>query len=529
MFRVLLKKQLAEVFRNYFYNQKKNTMRSIPAIVGYFLLFLFIMVGLLGGIFSSMAMSFCGVLTQLGFGWLYFFIMGGCSVAIGAFGSVFNTYSSLYLAKDNDLLLSLPIPTGTIMAARLVNVYLLGTMYSMVVLIPSIVVYWIETGVTLTKVICGVLLALTVTVIVLILSCLLGWVVAKLSQRVKNKSFITVLASLIFLSGYYYISFKSSDLIMTTISNASLYAEKIKGYAYVIYLFGRIGEGDLIDAVGFLIITLGLLALVWFLMKKSFLQIATADTNTGKARYKERAIRQKTIFGALLTKEFDRFTSSANYMLNSGLGIIMIPAGGVVLLINGRRICNAVEVMLEGRSDSGAVLICALLCMVSSINDMVVPSVSLEGKSLWIPQSLPIRPKQVIRAKLLFHLILTEIPMLIAVICATVIVPSTNLVKVLICVVPLIYLAFSSVYGMTLGIRMPLLNWTTETVPIKQSGAVSIFIFTGWGFSILMAGLYLIIGYRFGAAAYLSGCCILFALAGILLLRWLDTKGAEAF
>ena len=35
------------------------------------------------------------------------------AIVLGAFGSVFNTYSSLYLAKDNDLLLSMPIPVRT--------------------------------------------------------------------------------------------------------------------------------------------------------------------------------------------------------------------------------------------------------------------------------------------------------------------------------------------------------------------------------------------------------------------------------
>ncbi len=122
-----------------------------------------------------------------------------------------------------------------------------------------------------------------------------------------------------------------------------------------------------------------------------------------------------------------------------------------------------------------------------------------------------------------------EIPMLIAAICVAVIIPSTNSVKVLICLMPLIYVAFSSLYGMMLGLKMPLLSWTTETVPIKQSGAVSIFIFTGWGFSILMAAVYFLIGYRLGVTVYLTGYCILFTMAGILLLRWLDTKGAEAF
>ena len=56
---------------------------------------------------------------------------------LGAFGSVFNTYSGLYLAKDNDLLLSLPIPVRALMASRLLGVYLMGLMYSAVVILPG--------------------------------------------------------------------------------------------------------------------------------------------------------------------------------------------------------------------------------------------------------------------------------------------------------------------------------------------------------------------------------------------------------
>lgn len=58
--------------------------------------------------------------------WLYFALMGLLAILLGSFGSVFNTYSGLYLAKDNDLLLSMPIPVNAIMGARLLSVYLLG-------------------------------------------------------------------------------------------------------------------------------------------------------------------------------------------------------------------------------------------------------------------------------------------------------------------------------------------------------------------------------------------------------------------
>ena len=231
MLKVLLKKQIAEVFRSYFYDAKKNRMRSKKAIAAWIIFFLVVMIGLLGGIFTGLSLSVCETLAQLDMGWLYFLLMGGIAVMLGAFGSVFNTYSGLYLAKDNDLLLSLPIPVRTIMTARLLNVWLMGSMYSAVVLVPALAVYWVKAGASVSRIICGLLLLVIVTVIVLLLSCVLGWVVAKISVRLKNRSFITVFISLFFVGAYYFFYFKANGFIREFLLNAVSYGEKIKGAA----------------------------------------------------------------------------------------------------------------------------------------------------------------------------------------------------------------------------------------------------------------------------------------------------------
>ena len=135
----------------------------------------------------------------------------------------------------------------------------------------------------------------------------------------------------------------------------------------------------------------------------------------------------------------------------------------------------------------------------------------------------------VLRAKTTVQLILSGIPMLFAVVCAAVIVRTTPAVRLLLCALPVIYAAFDALFCTFIGLKMPLLNWTDETAPIKQSGAVVIAIFGAWGVGIAFAGLYLLIGYKIGAACYLLGWAVLFAAAALLLLRWLDTKGAAAF
>ncbi len=529
MLKVLVKKQLSEVFKSYFYDAKKNKMRSKGAIIAFFVFFFLIMVGMLGGMFTALSLTLCDPLVQAGMGWLYFLLLCGLAIFLGAFGSVFNTYSGLYLAKDNDLLLSLPIPVRTIITARLVNVYLMGTMYAATVMIPALIVSWIVGGFTFPRVVCGLILFVTVTFIVLLLSCVLGWVVAKISLKLKNRSFVTVLIALVCIGAYYFFYFKATGLIRDMIQNAAVYGERIKGAAYGLYLFGRIGEGDWLAAALFAAVTAILTALVWHALSRSFLSIATAGGSTAKARYVERKARQKSAFGALLGKEFSRFTSSPNYMLNCGLGVLLIPACGVLLLVKGREICDMLSQVFVKLPGCAAVLLCTALCMLSSMTDMAAPSVSLEGKSLWIPQSLPVRPRTMLRAKASVQLILGGIPMLFAAICAAVIAPVTPPVRLLVFLTPVLNAVFSALFGTFLGVRMPLMNWTSELAPIKQSGAVTISLFSGWGIALALGGLYLLIGYRLGAALWLGLWSLLFAAASLLLLRWLDTEGSKAF
>lgn len=233
MLKTLLKKQMAEIFRNYFYDPKKNKMRSRGATIAYIALYALLMVGLLGGMFALLAVGICAPMAAAGVGWLYYLVMGLIAVLLGAFGSVFSTYSSLYLSKDNDLLLSMPIPVRYVMTSRLLGVYLLGLMYSGVATVPAVIVYWIVAPVTAGTVVGGVLTVLLVSVIVMVLSCLLGWVVARISLKLKNKSFITVILSLAFLAAYYFVYYKAQGLITLLAENAAVYGAKIRGSAYL--------------------------------------------------------------------------------------------------------------------------------------------------------------------------------------------------------------------------------------------------------------------------------------------------------
>lgn len=529
MLKVLLKKNFVELFRSYFYDAKRKKLRSKGAIAGWIIFFVVIMFGVLGGSFTVTALAMCGGLSAAGMGWLYFDIMSLIALLLGTFGSVFSTYSSLYLAKDNDLLLSMPIPVRTIMVSRLASVYLMGLMYSATVMLPTLIVYWVMTGVTFAKVVCGLILFLIVSVIVLLLSVLLGWVVAKISVKLKNRSFINVIISLLFLGLYYFAYFKAQDIIRNLIANAAVYGEAIRENVYPLYLFGRVGEGDWLATAIYTAAAAILFALVWVLVSRSFIKVATATGASTKKRYVEKTAHEKGVFRAFLSKEFKRFTSSANYMLNCGLSIIILPAAGIFLLIGGSLISSVLGQTFAKIPGAVPMLVCTAICWLCAMIYTAAPSVSLEGKSIWLPQSLPVDERIPLRAKAMVQFLLSAVPGVFTAICASIALDVSLITRILMPLLILAFCAFTSVYDASIGVRIPILDWTNETVPIKQGGAVALAMFSSWGIAAVPGVLYLILGSFIPVEIYLGVFTVLFLIVALITFRWLDKKGAERF
>ena len=530
MIKLLLKKQLLEIFQVYFYDAKKNKARSKISIIMHFALFILLFFGLLGGGFTFLATKLCTSLVTVGLDWLYFALMGLIGVLLGAFGSVFNTYAGLYLPKDNDLLLSMPIPVSTLVAARLSGVYLMGFLYSAIVILPAIIVYWVIAGVTMPVILGGLLMTVLISIFVLTISCMLGWLVAKISQKLKHKSFITVLVSLAVIGIYYFGYFKAQGMIQNLLANAEVYGARIKGTAYPVYLFGSVGLGDGRASVIVSAAVLVLAGLMWLLLSRSFLQIATSTGKVARREYRETHGRQRGIDAALLSREFTRFTASPNYMLNCGLGTFLMPLCAIVVLWKGGVLFAMLDVMFAKTAGSVLLLICVVLCGLASMNFMTAPSVSLEGKSLWLLQSLPVEPWRIFQAKIRMQLLLTGLPLLLCIVCTAAVYTINSMQVLMILLFTVSYVLLMALVGLTLGVKMPTLTWTNEIMPIKQGAPVVLTLFGGFGYMVqLFVGYMLLPGWMLGFCGYMSCFVLVNLFLSVWFYLWLRKKGVDRF
>lgn len=527
MLTILLKKQLLELNRVFFYDAKKNARRSRAASAAMVALYVLVMVGVLGGTFSLLAWTLCGALLALDALWLYWTVMALLATLLGVFGSVFTTCTSLYRVRDNELLLALPVPPGDILLARLTGVYLMGLAFSAVVMVPAVVVrFLMMPGVA--AMLGGILLSLLVSALVLVLSCLLGWIIARISVRVRHRSLLAVLALLVFLVAYCGICFRAPALLGQLLPRLGAVVDSLRTSAALLYLLGRTGEGDWLAALILSAVTAALCALMYRLLSRTFITMATTPAARGRTVGTMRPLWQRSVSAALLGRELRRFAANPNYVVNCSLGTLLLPLAGTALLLRGGVLTELLaQVFGQSAHETAAVLLCAAVCMLAAMNNMVTASVSLDSRTLWLAQSLPVTPWQVLRAKLSAQLLLTVPPTVFCAGCVVATLKPALSLAALLLVLPVVFSALSAGVGLALDLRYPALSWTNEITVIKQRVIVLAAMMGGWLYAAALAGLFLLLG---GAASlYLLLWLLLTGSAALLVCRWLIHTGTVIY
>lgn len=530
MTKALLKKQLLEVFSS-FNQQNTGKMGKNPAkgkgIVGTVLIYIFIFT-VLCSMFFMMSLGMCEALVKAKMDWMYFALTSLIAIMFGTFGSVFSTFTTLYQAKDNDMLLSMPIKPGRLLLVRLTGVYSMGLLYELIVMLPVLLVYYITAPLNIMSVVLSILSTLVISVVILILSIILGFVVAVISSKLENKSIITVIVSIAFLGGYLYLYSQASVMLESIIAAPQATADFIRSYAYPLYAMGYGAQGDLLSFVIFTGGVLAVFALVYLVLAKSYIRISTTNKGTTKKKYKEQTVKAGSSDNALFRKELKRFTSSPNYMLNCGLGTLFMVISAVAVVIRGN-ILKATLGLLGLGGDFISLILCSGICLITTMNDISAPSVSLEGKNIWLAQVFPVTGWQVLKAKLKLHLAITLVPVLL--LCASVIIvlQPDVMFSILIPVIAVLFTVLMAQIGLALDVRKPDLDWTTEIKPIKQNMTVMIAMFGGWVIDFALFIPYFAVSAFIPAFAYAIIVAVLIAVINVILFMWLKSKGAKRF
>ncbi len=529
MIKPLIKKQFLQLFAWLFVDRKTGKSRKGGKLIGFSLLYAMLFV-YLGVMFYKLAEFICQPFASSGLGWFYFIFMGLIGVVAGVFGSVFNTYASLYNPKDNDLLLSMPISSSAILFSRLLGVYVLGLVYELVVMVPVVIVWCINVKLDVLGIVFSILIPFVLSLLVLALSCVLGLVVAIISSHIKRKNIAITAVSLSFFALYYYGYSKIVKLLQELIANPTLADNNIKNILYPFYKMGLAANGDVKSMLIFTVIVVAVLFAVLSIMSRTFLKIVIINKGNAKKAYKGNREKSGNLKKALLKKEMRRFLSSPIYMLNCGMGSIMMLVAAVFIIIKRDMVNDILNMFSAGSKETAWLVVASAIAMIGTTNDITAPSVSLEGKHLWILKMLPVSARQVLFAKLKFHLCVSLLPMLILAVTAVIVAKMSVAFSLLTVALSVMFVFFTAVFGLVLNIKMPNFEWKNETVPIKQSASVTIALFGGWGIVLALAlSYYYLLKDIVTPVVFLIIALLIVSIVSVALFLWIYKKGAEIF
>ncbi|MBQ0001737.1 MAG: hypothetical protein KBT01_09445 [Clostridiales bacterium] len=531
MLKALIKKQFKECFRSYYVNGKKNKSRSKAGIIGMYVLFTLLMLFLVAAFFG-LSFLMGDPLFEAGYPEMFFAVISIISIALGVFGSVFNTYSALYMAKDNEQLLSMPIPPSVILISRIALVFGLSLLYSGIVWIPAMAYVLIFQKLPALAVVFGILLTFIITLFVTVLTCALGWIVALIASRMKNRSFLVVILTLAFLGAYYYVCFNMSTFLEGFVVNIRQILDAFKKWLGLFYQIGLAAMGDVRAMLFFTGLTAVTIVACLVILTKTFNMIVTRAPETARNKGPVKDGIARSYKTALFMKELKHFTSSPTYMLNAGLGIALLPAIAIFALYKQELIRDAVTtafIFLPQVKQFFPAIVFIMVSMIGWLDAVSTPSVSLEGKTLWISHVLPVSGKDVLRAKLKLHVVLNLPSAIFGAVSLGYVFKMSAMDILVVTLYSCLFIWFSGAFGLVIGVLRPNFTWTSETMPIKSSlNLVIAWLGTLLVMAILL-GSYYFFWEKYSVMVHLEITAVITAVLSILLTRWLDTKGAARF
>ena len=536
MFKALLFSRVQALWNSMFNRLSRRKKMGAGSKIGVGFLVLYLVV-VLGASLGGMAFSLFEIARGTDFQWLAFAAMGFMGLLLSVVGSIFTAQKQLFDAKDNDLLLAMPIPPLYILASRLAMLFLMNFAFTALTLIPAGVV-WLILGISVT--LPGVLFWLLSLILLPMLSMaivsMLGWASEAISSRMKRKNLATTAIMVLFLGAYMYFCFNMTGFMNVLMEQGETIAAVFRKVLLPFYCMGSgIMEGDLPAFLIFAACTVLPFALVAWLLTKTFLKLVTTKKAGVKAVYVEKKAKENSVLGAVLKKETGLFFSMPSYVLNCGLGAIMMLLLGGALVLKGDELLQ-ITGALDAVVGDGVIsqLLPAMLqvavgfCVLMTCS--AAPSISLEGKNLWLLRSMPVPAETVLQAKLLLNVLLAGIPALLTGILINIALPMGPVHRIAAVLLPLTLSFFTGVFGLWCNLKWPRLDWINATTVVKQSGSVLAAILGGMGILMIPVVLYAVfLNKIFAPDWYLMACTAVFAMVSAILYRNIMTKGKDRF
>lgn len=487
--------------------QLKNELRRMTKSRGGMLkVFVWPIMGLLIAYYAyrlSYEFGSCGMADLIpGFG------IAAASMAVFFF-TVVKTNGVLFAYGEYDTLMALPVKTGAVITSRFLTLYVMNLTMTALVMLPMGVGYvqWTHPGLFFYP--AWIIGIVTAPLLPTTLAAVLGILIILVSSRFRRSSAAATILYPVLVIGLIGLQFS-----VMSMADGSLGADQMKSvsalllqklnssYLPAAWFYDGIVLHQLFQMAAFIISSILCYYIFVRLVSIKYKKLNTVlTTHHVRNDYRVTEIRSNSSLMALYKKEVKRFFSSTMYCVNMIMGSLM-----TVFLAAASFFVNTAAIELAFQ-DIGGDLTRVFPFVIGTLISMTCTtcvSLSLEGKNIWILQSLPVSPVTIYKSKMLLNFTLQLPSALVAAVCLNLRFSMPLFTRVMLFVIPVGFALFSTVGGMYLNLKMPDYEWTSEIALIKRSGPSMCGILGGMLLGVVLIVCSFLV-HHLAAAIYMTG------------------------
>ncbi len=454
---------------------------------------------------------------------------------------VYKASSLIFNCKDDNLLLSLPIKRRTVLFVRIFKFYIFELLFNSIFMLPAMVVYVIFIkSISVTYIILSIIMLLTLPIIPIIISCFIGAITSSLSSKFKYKNLVEIITAIVLLLFIFALSFKMSDFIKHLAKNATSLNDLITKIYYPAGVYVKlIAEFNIIDLLIYILVNIILCIISIYVLSKFYFKINSRLKSVGttnKVNVSNLTIRSKSKTKSLVKKELNTFFKTPVFIVNSGFGLIMFMIFVFALVFKFDSLIPFVTNKETGLGISKdlimnnlSILILALILITGYMTSITNSVISLEGRSINILKSLPVKVETILMSKIYACLIITTPILLIGNIILfikfKISIIESILLLLLLVLVPLV----SHFIGILVNLRYPKLDADNATEIVKQSTSSLVSVMLGIIFAIINIGIIYAAINHISSILLLIIEVIVYIIIDIILYLCLINKGTKRF
>lgn len=453
---------------------------------------------------------------------------------------IYKSGSLLYNCKDDQLLLSLPIKRTTVLFIRIFKFYVFEVIFNALFFIPFILAYlrWAP-SLDWTFFLISTVMFFMLPIIPIIISCILGALISSISSHFKHKNIATIITSFAFLLIIFYVSFNSDSIFEYLIKHATDFNDLITKIYYPAGIYGKLVDHfNYLDLFIFILVNISLfaigiyiLSIFYFKLNSRIKKVATnKKVSTDKLNY-----NKKSITRTLIKKELDTFFKIPVFIINAGFGLLLFIIAIIVILAKFDLIVtaltdpNTINLSKNLIMDNLSLLIFTLISATAYMTSITNSVISLEGRSINILKSLPLKTKTILMSKVYSSLVLTTPVLVIGSIILFIRFKISLIECLLLLLLSVLIPLVSHFIGILVNLKYPKLDAENSTEVVKQSTSSFLSVMIGMILFIVTVIIVPKIAGIINATLFLLIATIIYIIINTILYSILVTKGVKEF